>query len=226
MLEWRGFVAHLEENTVIGFVSDQLSEDERRRVEEHVDTCPSCRKLLAAMGADSSLLTPYAGTLESAAPPRPGDDLVSQLKTGENVGDRYTIVKALGRGGMGYVFQATDNELRVDVALKVLRPELTRDEEQVRHLRREILAGREISHPNVCRMFDLGKNERSTSSRWSSSTGDTLAERLQAGRLSTAQAVDDPRPLLAALEAAHRRGHRASRPQAGELMFDSEARSR
>jgi hypothetical protein len=224
MLECGCFVAHLEENTVIGFVSDKLSEDERRSVEEHVDTCASCRKLLAAMGADSSLLTPYAGTLESAAPKRPGDDLVSQLKPGENVGDRYTLVKPLGRGGMGYVFQATDNELHVDVALKLLRPELTRDDEQVRHLRREILAGRAISHPNACRMFDLGKDERFYFITMEFVDGVTLEERMKALRLSTAQAVEILDTLLSVLAAAHREGivHRDLKP--ANLMFDAKDR--
>ncbi len=74
---------------------------------------------------------------------------------GQVVGDRYRIRSALGRGGMGEVWQAFDLKLRVEVALKSLRKELFADERGLDLLRREVLSAREVVSPNVCRVFDL-----------------------------------------------------------------------
>lgn len=220
-------MGHLEENTIISFVADKLSDVERRKVEEHIDTCGSCRKLLAAMGADSSLLTPYAGTLETETPAvRPSMDPVHGMMPapGDIVANRYTIIKALGRGGMGYVFQAKDNELGIEVAVKMLRPELTRDDEQVRHLRREILAGRAIAHPNACRVFDLGKDARFYFITMEYVAGANLEDKLREGRLATPQAVEMLETVLSVLAAAHKEGivHRDLKP--ANLMLDANQR--
>ena len=81
------------------------------------------------------------------------------LTTGQVLGDRYEILEMLGRGGMGEVWRAFDLKLRVDVALKSLRAELTEDGQALETLRQEVRVAREVISPNVCRVFDLQEVE-------------------------------------------------------------------
>lgn len=211
---------HLEENTIIGYAGGGLDRAERRRVEQHIDQCAECRQTLAVFVGGSS--TPYAGAIQSS-PSSATDDsvLVDMPKPGDRLADRFTIGDTLGRGGMGYVFRATDDDLGIQVALKVLRPELTIDEERVRHLRREILAGRKITHPNVCRIYDLGKgDERLLFITMELCTGGTLADLLRTGPVASERVVELLDQLLLALAAAHAEGivHRDLKP--ANVMFD------
>ena len=74
---------------------------------------------------------------------------------GQVLGERYQILEMLGRGGMGEVWKAFDLKLRVEVALKALRPEFFKSERRLDMLRQEVRAAREVMSPNVCRIFDL-----------------------------------------------------------------------
>ena len=74
---------------------------------------------------------------------------------GQILGDRYQILDMLGRGGMGEVWKAFDLKLRVEVALKALRPEFFKSERRLELLRQEVRAAREVVSPNVCRIFDV-----------------------------------------------------------------------
>src|SRR5207249_4732566 len=80
---------------------------------------------------------------------------------GEPFGTRYHIIRVLGSGGMGVVYQAWDAELGVTVALKVIRPEVTADpytgRDVERRFKRELLLAREVTHNNVVRIHDLGE---------------------------------------------------------------------
>ena len=78
------------------------------------------------------------------------------LRAGETLVGRFEVRRLLGRGGMGAVYEAEDRELGVTVALKTLLPELVRNQEALRLLKREVLLARRVSHPNVCRLHDLG----------------------------------------------------------------------
>ena len=83
------------------------------------------------------------------------------MAPGEPFGTRYHIIRVLGAGGMGVVYQAWDAELGVTVALKVIRPEVTSDpytaREVERRFKRELLLAREVTHNNVVRIHDLGE---------------------------------------------------------------------
>jgi len=213
-------VDHLEENTIIGYAGGNLPAAERDRVEAHIDHCSECRKALAIFVGRSS--TPMAAeiTTRNLFASDPEQVLAGLPKAGDRLADRFTIGRQLGRGGMGNVFQATDDDLGIQVALKVLRPEITVDEEHVRHLRREILAGRKIAHPNVCRVFDLGRAEKFHFITMELVQGETLAERIKAGALPATKVVAILRQLLSALEAAHAEGivHRDLKP--ANVMID------
>jgi tetratricopeptide (TPR) repeat protein/tRNA A-37 threonylcarbamoyl transferase component Bud32 len=131
----------------------------------------------------------------------------------ELVAGRYKIVRFIGRGGMGEVYEAYDQELRQRVALKTVRPEIALDQQAIERFKREIRIAREVTHPNVCRIFDLGHHRRAPSGdeiaflTMELLSGETLAERLRrAGRMSTAEALPLAIQIAAGLAAAHAAG--------------------
>lgn len=80
------------------------------------------------------------------------------LTQGRVLASRYEILRPLGRGGMGMVYQAYDRVLEEVVAIKVVRSELTRDAETARRFRQEIKLARHVSHRNVCRINEYGED--------------------------------------------------------------------
>ncbi|HEY0869513.1 MAG TPA: serine/threonine-protein kinase, partial [Acidothermaceae bacterium] len=78
------------------------------------------------------------------------------LEPGVILDRRYAIEACVGEGGSGFVFRAFDRTLAQRIALKVLHPDLAADKSWIKRLKREVRVAREIQHPNVCRVFDLG----------------------------------------------------------------------
>ena len=129
---------------------------------------------------------------------------------GDLVCDRFRIVRLLGKGGMGEVYQAEDLVLRHQhVALKTLPPITASEERAVQRLKREIALARHITHPNVCRVFDVYQHRTASGAFITFFTmelieGDTLAERLRScGAFTTTEALPLVRQMAAALGAAH-----------------------
>src|SRR5262245_18544810 len=77
------------------------------------------------------------------------------LKPGMVLGERYELLRFLGRGGFGGVFHARDRPVDIDCAVKILVPHLTEAEEQVNRVKREVLLGRNVRHENACQIFDF-----------------------------------------------------------------------
>lgn len=84
-------------------------------------------------------------------------DFLKDFQPGVFLGTRYTILKTIGAGGMGRVFLAHDGELDVDVALKVIRPELLQSGKALDRFKNELLVARKVSHKNVVRIHDIGE---------------------------------------------------------------------
>jgi serine/threonine-protein kinase len=82
---------------------------------------------------------------------------LSTLALGSVLASRYELRSVLGKGGMGLVYQAFDRLLEEDVAIKVLRTDLSANADAVRRFRGEIKLARKVSHPNVCRIHDYGE---------------------------------------------------------------------
>ncbi|MDP3236755.1 MAG: serine/threonine-protein kinase [Myxococcales bacterium] len=99
---------------------------------------------------------PSLATPAPEAPLAPAPALASPLvfATGDLVGERYRLGPLLGRGGMATVFKAHDEELSVDIALKIFLP--SEDAGGLERFRRELRVTRNIVHPNVVRVFDIG----------------------------------------------------------------------
>jgi serine/threonine protein kinase len=135
----------------------------------------------------------------------------ARFAPGDRLADRYTILRPLGRGGMGQVYAAFDEETQTEVALKVAHPGAQSDIPSDTGFRRELRFGRQVTHPHVCRLFDLGRHPAPEGPvallTMELVEGETLAARLRRmGPLS----VDEARPLaeqlLSALAAIHQAG--------------------
>jgi len=85
------------------------------------------------------------------------------LRQGQVVAGRYEISGRLGAGGMGSVWRAHDQALDEHVALKVILPERLADPRAHERFRAEVKTARRITHPNICRVFDLGEDGASPS---------------------------------------------------------------
>ena len=81
---------------------------------------------------------------------------------GATLADRYRIVSPLGKGGMGEVYRAEDLKLGQTVALKFLPKSLAHNAEALARFTREVRLARQVSHPSVCRVFDIGEADGQT----------------------------------------------------------------
>jgi predicted ATPase/tetratricopeptide (TPR) repeat protein len=134
-----------------------------------------------------------------------------QFTPGMLVGNRYRLQSLLGQGGMGEVYEAWDEELSIRVALKTLHLESHSDRPALDDLKREAMLARAVVHPNICRVYDLGRHGESESEVYfltmEALRGETLAERLRTrGRMTTAEAWPLVEQMAAGLQAAHQAG--------------------
>src|SRR5580693_36030 len=135
---------------------------------------------------------------------------------GTLLGGRYRIIGLLGRGGMGEVYRATDLTLGQSVALKFLPEEASRNPRLLERFHGEVRVARQVSHPNVCRVYDIGEIEGMPFISMEYVDGEDLASLLtRIGRLPADKALETARKLCAGLAAAHDRGviHRDLKPQ-------------
>jgi serine/threonine-protein kinase len=146
---------------------------------------------------------------------------------GTLLAQRYRVVSLLGRGGMGEVYRANDLLLAQTVALKFLPAQWTSHEETLARFRNEVRIARQISHPNVCRVYDIGEAEGCTYLSMEYVDGEDLASLLRRiGRLPQDKALEIARQLCAGLAAAHDKGvlHRDLKP--GNIMLDGQGQLR
>ena len=127
---------------------------------------------------------------------------------------RYRLVRRIGVGGMGEVWEADDTVLGRRVALKVLVQELADDPRATSRFVREARATAKLTHPNVTRVYDFGRDGGVPYLVMELLEGDTLADRLAGGPLPPAEAARIGAAVADALDAAHRRGivHRDIKP--------------
>jgi serine/threonine-protein kinase len=130
----------------------------------------------------------------------------------------YEILSVAGAGGMGKVYRARDTKLGRDVAVKVLRPEFSKDHERIRRSEREAKLLASLNHPNIAAIYDLEESEGLLCLVLEFVEGQTLAERLKRGRLPTKEVLKIGRQIAEALESAHERRiiHRDLKP--GNVM--------
>jgi serine/threonine protein kinase/tetratricopeptide (TPR) repeat protein len=149
------------------------------------------------------------------------------LPVGGTFVGRYQVTEELGKGGMGRVYKAYDNEIGEYVALKVLRPEISADESIVERFRNELKLARRISHRNICRMFDIGRSQETTYIAMEFVSGEDLKTLLRrVGQLPARRTVAVTLQVCEGLAEAHRLGviHRDLKPQ--NIMVDREGNAR
>ncbi|REJ79846.1 MAG: tetratricopeptide repeat protein [Acidobacteria bacterium] len=166
-------------------------------------------------------------------PEPPGDDGDERtqaveppgLAPGQFLAGRYRIVSSLGLGGMGIVYAAHDEELDIDVAVKLLHIERGADPATLERFRRELLLARQVSHRNVVRIHDLGFSDRRMFITMDLVRGGSLRERLRRGALPVEEALHIFRQLLEGIAAAHAENvvHRDLKP--ANILVDDDGRA-
>jgi eukaryotic-like serine/threonine-protein kinase len=151
----------------------------------------------------------------------------AQFIPGTMLAGRYRIVGLLGRGGMGEVYRAEDLKLGQAVALKFLPNEVTHRADRLARFHQEVRLARQVSHPNVCRVHDIGEIAGQHFLSMEYIDGEDLASLLRRiGRLPSDKALELARQLCAGLAAAHDRGvlHRDLKP--ANILVDGRGRAR
>jgi eukaryotic-like serine/threonine-protein kinase len=135
------------------------------------------------------------------------------LPAGTRLGP-YEITAALGAGGMGEVYRATDTRLARTVAIKVLAATLAADQQFRERFEREAWAVSQLNHPNICTLHDVGDQDGTAFLVMEYLEGETLAERIAKGPLPLEQVLDYALQIADALDRAHRHGiiHRDLKP--------------
>jgi tetratricopeptide (TPR) repeat protein len=142
----------------------------------------------------------------SLAGPRNADE-PHALALGDVVAGRYVVLGFLAAGGMGEVYRVFDEQLCEAVALKTIKGRSGADLGVRAQFRREVQLARKVTHPNVCRIFDLGWHRSLPFFTMELLAGRSLAVRLaETGRLTPAEALPIVAQVVAALDAVHARG--------------------
>ena len=146
---------------------------------------------------------------------------------GQIIAERYRVVAMAGRGGMGEVYRAEDLTLGQVVAIKFLPESLSQDAATLARFHSEVRIARQVSHPNVCRVFDIGDASGTPYLSMEYVDGEDLASVVRRiGRLSPDKATEVARQICAGLAAAHERGvvHRDLKP--ANVMLDGAGKIR
>jgi serine/threonine protein kinase len=155
---------------------------------------------------------------------QPGPAARMHFAPGTVLAQRYRIIYLLGRGGMGEVYRADDLVLGQPVALKFLP---AASETALSRFRNEVRTARQVSHPNVCRVYDIGEADGLTYLSMEYVDGEDLASLLRRiGKLPQDKALEIARQLCAGLAAAHDKGviHRDLKP--ANIMLDGRGHAR
>ena len=204
--------------------------------------CPSCSAEMLESnrfcGICGSVLTPKSNgdeTMAMASPPSSSSPRSRSTSSsgssdspdegrflpGALVAERYRILGLLGRGGMGEVYRATDLRLSQQVALKFLPESTAADPDTLARFNNEVRIARQVSHPNVCRVYDIGEVDGQPYISMEYVDGENLSTLLRRiGRLPNDTAIEMARKLCAGLAAAHDKGvlHRDLKP--ANIMID------
>lgn len=150
-----------------------------------------------------------------------------ELIRGTTLANRYEIIEELGKGGMGRVYRVEDTKLKQEVALKLIKPEIAKDEKTIERFRNELKIARNIRHKNVCGMFDLGEEKGTHFITMEYVPGEDLKGMIRMmGQLGTGKALSIAKQVCEGLSEAHRLGvvHRDLKPS--NIMIDKEGNAR
>ena len=203
--------------------------------------CPSCGASQAPSSQPPTKVHPFPGTAGASPGAVPlvfpsyrtagihssGPLGGARFIPGAMLAGRYRVVGLLGKGGMGEVYRAEDLKLGQAVALKFLPESLARDENLLTRFFQEVRIARQVTHPNVCRVYDIGEVDGHHFLTMEYVDGEDLSSLLRRiGRLPKDKAIQIARQLCAGLAAAHDQGilHRDLKP--ANMMIDGRGRVR
>ncbi|MCB1024798.1 MAG: serine/threonine protein kinase, partial [Acidobacteria bacterium] len=211
------------------FLDDECGDDPNLRAEvekllnsfEEADTSfleePAVKEAVSLFEEDKTLIT-------SDTPVKSGK---GNFVAGTVLDNRYRILGLLGKGGMGEVYKAEDIKLDQTVALKFLPEKLEKNEEALRRFIGEVKTARQVSHANVCKVFDIGDIDGKHYLSMEFIDGDDLSQLLRRiGRLPSDKAAEISRQICFGLHAIHEAGilHRDLKP--ANIIIDSNGKAR
>jgi serine/threonine protein kinase/Flp pilus assembly protein TadD len=190
--------------------------------------CPKCQ-------FDNPDGTRFCG--DCAAPLQPSEEIPArtetieapreELTTGSTFAGRYQIIEEIGKGGMGKVYKVLDKEVKAKIALKLIKPEIAADKKTIERFRNELKTARDISHKNICRMYDLNKEEGSYYITMEYVSGEDLRSFIRRSKqLAIGTAISIANQVCEGLAEAHRLGvvHRDLKPS--NIMIDKDGNAR
>lgn len=152
---------------------------------------------------------------------------IQELTRGTVFAGRYEIIEELGKGGMGKVYRVEDKKINQEVALKLIRPEISLDKRTIERFSNELKMARMISHRNVCRMFDLGEEKGTYFITMEYVSGEDFKSFLKrAAPLGKSRTITIGKQVCEGLAEAHRLGvvHRDLKPS--NIMIDKDGNVR
>jgi serine/threonine protein kinase/Tol biopolymer transport system component len=158
---------------------------------------------------------------ETLVPPR------EDLTTGAIFAGRYQVIEELGHGGMGKVYKVFDKETKSRVALKLISPDVAGHKNAIERFRNELKIARDISHKNICRMYDLGREAETYYITMEYVPGEDLRSLIRrTRRLDMSTAISIAKQVCEGLIEAHRLGvvHRDLKPS--NIMIDREGNAK
>jgi len=213
---------------LLAFALGRLDDARLPMVHAHLDECETCQRLL------SEAVHSLAIAVTAPLPESDDDGWVRTFQPGTLVARRYLIQHFIARGGMGEVYEAFDREMQQQIALKTVTSTAGDNPRAVRRLKAEVQHARRVSHPNVCRIHDLGTHFVQPSGAqvhfltMEFVEGETLGQRVRlAGALPLDEARKVARELVLGLGAAHEAGilHRDFKSDNVILKSDAEGQS-
>lgn len=194
----------LSEEAVVAFSEGSLMPAEIELLHAHLDHCEACLELVNAVVHQRD------GASGAAAADRLW---MATFGAGQLIASRFRIDRFIGRGGMGEVYLAHDVVLDEPVALKTLLSTISDSPQAIRRLLSEVRLARRISHPNVCRVHDVGLHEETgrVDERLHFLTmefidGPRLGQLVRSSRMELRLVLDIARQILVGLGAAHAAG--------------------
>lgn len=194
-----------------------------------IKECPKC-------SADNPALSKYCNECATPLPheeknseplTKTIDAPLTDISRGATFLDRYEVIEELGKGGMGQVLRVYDREIKEEVALKILIPEIASDITAIERFRNELKLSRKIAHKNVCRMYDMRKVEGKYFFTMEYVQGEDLKSFIRrAKQLTLGTTISIAKQMCEGLAQAHRLGivHRDLKPS--NIMIDREGNVR
>ena len=199
-------------------------------------TCPKCHsekpdtlKFCGECGTrlDSSASGNSPGPGERPSFTKTFETSAGELTRGTLFAGRYEVIEELGQGGMGKVYRVEDKKIKAEIALKLIRSDISVDKKTIERFGNELKMTRMISHPNVCRMFDLGEDKGTYFITMEYVPGEDLKSLIRMSkRLEVGTALSIARQVCQGLAEAHRLGvvHRDLKPS--NILIDKEGSAR